>query len=159
RTRCERNSRSLCFMELVCTSFANTIANRRQCALKGLPRHGFHKPFNQPSKAERDGTAEADGFALDDNAAVLFSKSPIRIQAPQEAAIVPNGFLHFRRASSVLDFGDPCRKAAARLLSRLVMPVDNCVIRVVVHGYDLLAHKAKEDLEGVTIARQTLRLF
>src|SRR5689334_8073283 len=40
-----------------------------------------------------------------------------------------------------------------------MMSIDDRMIRVVVDGHYLLAHKAEEDFERVTVARHALRLF
>src|SRR5262249_26039065 len=117
---------------------------------------GFNEAFDQPPQTKGNRTAQANRFAFNNDAVSLLFEAPIRIQAPQKAAVVTDRFFHFGSGSGIFHFSDSCRETAAGLKPITVMPVNGPVIRVVVDGNHFLADETQENVERIAIAGEKL---
>ena len=71
------------------------VADGGEGAFQGLPGYGVYVGLHQPSGRGGDGPAEAYGFALDDGSLLGLLEAPVRVQAPEESAVVAERFLGF----------------------------------------------------------------
>src|SRR5439155_15997783 len=94
-------------------SFRHTIADRNQRVFERFSRNRFNEAFDQPPQTQGNRTAQADRLAFNNDAVCLLFEAPIRIQAPQKAAVVADRFFHFGSGSGILHFSDSCRETAA----------------------------------------------
>src|SRR5262245_40354765 len=76
------------FLLVFSAARGHAVSNRDQHVVEGLPWYRFHERADQPSKAEGNRPAQADGFALDDHTAIDFLEAPIGIETPQETAVI-----------------------------------------------------------------------
>src|SRR5580658_7495802 len=109
------------FRELPCPNNllpGKSLPYRTQRTHQRLLRDRFHESLHRPRQPSGNGTAQTNGFALQENALRRFLELPVTVQAPKKTAIVADRILLLPAPAGMLDLRDACGYAAAVGASR-----------------------------------------